>query len=118
MFDRAQRDPRSGGLVHGVDLHVGVVESEDLVGLKAVGEEPAGQRGADDDGDDRMPSVAGRVIRVGGRRHGLMQACHFLVAAVGLAGEIDDGDDGPLVLGVPVGVDDARGRPGPGQATP
>ena len=77
---------------------------------------PAGQRGADDDGDDGVPGVRARVIRVDGAGHGLVQARHLLDAPVGLAGQVDDGDDRPLD---PIGGPSAstgRGLPAPGPA--
>ena len=47
-----------------MDLDVGVVESQDLAGLQAMGEKATGQCRSDDDGDDRVPRGAGRVIRI------------------------------------------------------
>jgi hypothetical protein len=44
-----------------------------------------------------------------------VQTGHLFVPAVGLTGEVDDGDDRALVLRVPVGLDDVANGLGEGQ---
>ena len=76
----------------------------------------------DHDGHHRVTGVAGAVVRVDGGGDGLVQPGHLLDAAVGLAGQVDDGDDGPLARRGGVRGDDVvdrRGQcPGFGRARP
>jgi hypothetical protein len=57
------------------------------------------QGGADDQGHDRMSGHAGRRIGVGGRGERKVDAQQCLEAPIGLALDIDDGDNRPLRAG-------------------
>ena len=71
----------------------------------------------DDERDDGMSRGAGCVVGVDGGRHRLVQARHLLDAPVGLAGQVDDGDDRPLRASRPVGLDEVAHGSGPAPAT-
>ena len=56
----------AAALVHRVDLDAGVVERQDLLGLKTVSEKTAGQRLPDDERDRRVTGCPRVVIRIDG----------------------------------------------------
>ena len=85
-----------------MDLHAGVIEGEYLLGLQTVSEESTGQREPDHDGHRRVTGVARAVIRIDGGGDGVVQPRHLLDAAIGLAGQVDDGHD--CTLGVHRGI--------------
>src|SRR5271154_449934 len=96
FLHRPARDPCRGFLVHGMDHDAIVVEGQDAIGLVAVGEKASGDCMADHQRDQRMAGESRRTVCVGCRRCGKKDAGGLFAAAVGLALQIDNRDDGPL----------------------
>ena len=71
------------------------IQCQQPMALIAMREEAPRQGGADDQGHDRMSGHAGRCIGVGGRSERKVDAQECLEAPIGLALDIDDGDNRP-----------------------
>ncbi len=94
LLDRAARHPRRGLLAHGVNQHFGRVERQNAVGLVAVAQERARHGCPDQQRHDRMTRQARARVGVHRPRAREVDAEELLAPAVGLAGDVHQGDDG------------------------
>ena len=77
--------------------HARVAQGDQAIGLVAVGEERPRHGLAHQQGDHRVAGEPSASVAVSGGGQGLMNAKRFFATAIGLAGYVDDSDDGALV---------------------
>ncbi len=90
--------------------HTRVAQGDQAVGLVTVGKKRTRHGLAHQQRDHRVPGQTCTGITVGGSGQGLMDTEGFFATAVGLAGHIDDGDDGAFVA-TGDGLIDGLGQP-------
>ncbi len=103
---RAPGDARRRLLAHGVHHHLRRIQRQQAIGLIAVRQEGAGHGLADQQRNHRMAGEARRSIGVGRSGAGQVDAQQFLAPPIGLAADVNQGDNRPA-RAVAVGGDDA-----------
>jgi hypothetical protein len=98
LGDRSPGDTRSRLFMHRVDQYSFIIESEQPIGLVAMGQESSGDSLSNDERDNWVAGKPGTGIRVCCGSGGQMDPGDFFAPAVGLAFYIYDCDDRAFVV--------------------